>query len=108
MKYLTPAESKKVVSSWIDLLESFVAGRMDPRTYRDHARDPEQTPGIWPDNSPFYPILAQLSHDANEFVPSDDVRDETDMSPEELRIRASFALDTLKVTLFYFVHIGMM
>ena len=100
-----PSNWVTVISNWIELLSSFVEGNTTAREYRDRARDPAFTSGVWGD-SPFYPAISQLRHDANEFNPCDESRDEDDMSPEELRVRASFALDLLKVTLAYYQHIA--
>ena len=99
-----PNNWKDVVSDWLALIDQLVEGKISVREYRERARNPDFTPGSWGVFSPIYPVLAELCHDANEFVPSDDVRDDEDMSPEELRIRASFGRDVLRQLVLHLEH----
>lgn len=93
-----------IISDWVALIEQLVEGSISACAYREKARDPDFTPGSWGDASPIYPVLAELRHDANEFVPSDEVRDNEDMSPEELKMRASFGRDVLKQLVLQLEH----
>lgn len=90
---------------YIDLVAQLLSGHISPGVYRDTLVTTEFLHHVWTDSDPVYPIIAQLRHDANEFVPSDDVRDETDMSSSELLCRAGFARDALAVTVAYWTHI---
>lgn len=90
---------------FLALMEELLSGSISTRDYRTRVTDTSlMNNGPPPDADPVYAILDQVRHDANEFVPSDDVRDAEDMSPEELRIRAGFARDAIAFMLWREEH----
>lgn len=90
---------------FLALMEELLSGSISIPDYRTRVTDTSLiNNGPRPDADPVYVILEQVRYDAIEFVPSDDVRDAEDMSPEELRMRAGFARDAIAVTLWYEEH----
>ena len=55
-----------------------------------------------PDDCPVFPVTSELWHDALEFVPTKEYRESEDMSEEDLRIRASFGQDVIRLSLWYY------
>jgi len=97
-------EQVKILDWWIDLLEQLVQERISFSDYCKTAIS-GRIGSLGLHVPPYYPIVAQLSHDANEFSCDPTMREEGDLDEEEFRCRVVFARDALAVLRGYWLHI---
>jgi hypothetical protein len=91
--------------TFVDILNRFLAGSLSPNEYRSAVRNPSlMDMGPSPEMDPVYSILVQLVHDANEYVPTAELRESDDMNLDMLRIRAGFGRDAIAVSIAYVEH----